>query len=237
MTSLITGKDILTRGLLTKADEANLKNSTYDLTIGDIFAVGRENVKERRKDGPHKRYFIEPREMVFVLSKEHFSLPSDVTGVATLRTTFTKGGLLALNVGIIDPAFSGPISTALLNFSDKPVEIYVGQKFFRVLFLEHSDVSEFHPKISEAVDEAGYITDLEKKAFSEFPKTYLNVPSSDDEFYYRNFWKMLRIGLTYSWLGRVTLVILILIAWYVIFETGFVGFFKEKFEWLLGLIA
>ena len=37
--------------------------------------------------------------MVWVLSKEEFALPKDVTGLATLRTTFTKQGILALNVG------------------------------------------------------------------------------------------------------------------------------------------
>ena len=157
MTNLIVGKDILSRGLLECADEQHLKNSTYDLTIGDIFAVGPANVKRRRKDGPEKRYFIGPREMVFVLSKEHFALPSNVTGVATLRTTFTKDGLLALNVGIIDPLFSGPISTALLNFSDRPVEIHVGQKFFRVLFLEHDDVADFSPEKDESVEHQEYV--------------------------------------------------------------------------------
>lgn len=205
MTNLIVGKDILSRGLLKCADERHLKNSTYDLTIGDIFAVGPANVKRRRRYGPETRYFIGPREMVFVLSKEHFALPSNVTGVATLRTTFTKDGLLALNVGIVDPLFSGPISTALLNFSDRPVEIHVGQKFFRVLFLEHDDVAGFRPETDESVEHDAYVRELEKKAYTEFPKTYLNVPSSDDEFYYRNFWKMLYTGLTYGWLGRLDL--------------------------------
>jgi deoxycytidine triphosphate deaminase len=61
-------------------------------------------------------YFLEPREMVWVLSKEEFRMPANVTGLATLRTTFTKQGILALNVGIIDPLFEGPISTALITF-------------------------------------------------------------------------------------------------------------------------
>ncbi|MEP1963227.1 dCTP deaminase domain-containing protein [Tateyamaria sp.] len=236
MTNLIVGQEILSRGLLKHADASSLKNSTYDMTVGDIFAVGRENVKERRRSGPHKRYFIEPREMVFVLSKEQFDLPSNVTGLATLRTTLTKNGLHALDVGIIDPSFSGPISTALLNFSDQPVEVCVGQKFFRILFLEHKDVADFHPSFSESIDKETYVQTLEKKAYSEFPKTYLNVPSSDDEFYYRNFWKMLYVGLTFGWLGRFTTIFLGLIVWYLLANTGFLSFFWEKIEWAVGLI-
>ncbi len=198
MTNLITGTEILSRNLLYEADESNLKNSTYDLTIGDIFALGPENVKERRRKGPEQRYFIKPQEMVFVLSKECFKLPEDVTGVATLRTTYTKRGLLALNVGIIDPKFSGPISTALLNFSNRDAEIHVGEKFFRVLFLQHDDVSEFPPPQNERINKQEYIRELERKAHRDFPRTYLNIPSSDTEFFYRNFWKLLRYGFTYN---------------------------------------
>ena len=70
--------------------------------------------------------------MVWVLSKEEFNLPNTVTGIATLRTTYTKQGILALNVGIIDPNFEGPISTVLINFSDRPRRIKVGESFFSV---------------------------------------------------------------------------------------------------------
>ena len=208
MTNLITGTEILSRNLLYEADESNLKHSTYDLTIGDIFALGPENVKERRRKGPEQRYFIKPQEMVFVLSKECFKLPTDVTGVATLRTTYTKRGLLALNVGIIDPKFSGPISTALLNFSNRDAEIHVGEKFFRVLFLKHDDVSAFRPPQNERINKQEYIRELERKAHRDFPRTYLNMPSSGAESLYRNFWKSLWYGLTYN---KLVLIIFFLI--------------------------
>lgn len=230
MTNLITGKNILSQNLLNKADEGNLKNSTYDLTIGNIFALGPENVKERRRKKPHQRYFIEPKEMVFVLSKEHFALPADVTGIATLRTTYTKRGLLALNVGIIDPAFSGPISTALLNFSNQPVEIHVGEKFFRVLFLQHEDVSNFHPPEKECVCESTYIHKLERKAYRDFPRTYLNVPSSDPDFFYRNFWNLLRYGLMYDKFIRIFIIVFGVIL--ILSALSTVLTFWDKVVWL-----
>ena len=228
MTNLITGTEIFSRALLNKADERNLKNSTYDLTIGDIFALGPKNVKKQRRKGPYQRYFIEPQEMVFVLSKEHFELPEDVTGVATLRTTYTKRGLLALNVGIIDPAFSGPISTALLNFSNRPAEIHVGQKFFRVLFFQHDDVSDFHPPQDEGVDEQEYIHELGRKAFRDFPSTYLNIPSSGAESLYRNFWKSLWYGLTYNKLVLfIVFLILVPAIWSTFTDLTFLEAFNQ----------
>ena len=138
---MIVGKQILDRGLVAGGGEKNLKNSTYDLTVGEIVPIGNAAISRRQKH-PTVSYFLDPREMVWVLSKEEFNIPATVTGLATLRTTFTKQGILALNVGIIDPFFQGPISTALINFSDRPRRISVGDKFFRIAFFEHDDVTK-----------------------------------------------------------------------------------------------
>ena len=228
---IIIGIDILNRGLLRNADKRNLKNSTYDLTIGEIVPVGRQNVLSRsRSNGGLDMYFIEPREMVFILSKEEFELPATVTGLASLRTTFTKEGLLALNVGFIDPFFKGPISTALLNFSDRPVEIRAGDKFFRVMFFEHADVSEFRPDIDESINKERYIRDLEKKAYSEFPQTYLNAPRLDDKFYRENFTLLVKQGALHTWVGRLILVAVAALIWQT-YEDVF-RFAKSFFPWV-----
>jgi deoxycytidine triphosphate deaminase len=113
---MITGRQILERGLIHEGTDHNLKNSTFDLTIGQIIPIGKRAFLSRRNRDLLAMYFLEPREMVWVLSKEEFSMPANVTGFATLRTTFTKQGILALNVGIIDPMFHGQISTALITF-------------------------------------------------------------------------------------------------------------------------
>ena len=88
-------------------------------------------------------------------------MPGTVSGFATLRTTFTKLGILALNVGIIDPFFKGPISTALINFSDRPREIRVGDKFFRVQLGPFADIKEAEAMRSRLVND-GYNPILKK---------------------------------------------------------------------------
>ena len=95
---MIVGGDILTRGLVIGGTLENLKNSTFDLTVGEIIPIGKDAVRARasaraRREAPLATYFLEPREMVWVLSKEEFALPKDVTGLATLRTSFTKQGI------------------------------------------------------------------------------------------------------------------------------------------------
>lgn len=180
-TRLIIGEEILTRGLLTDVSKECLKHATYDLTIGEIFPVGKDGYEERRA-APVMRYAIQPREAVWILSREEFNLPCDVTGLATLRTTFTKQGLVAFNVGIIDPFYKGPISTVLLNFSKRSVDLELGEKFFRVLLFEHSDVSDYH-HADESVERSKYQNDLTGFALNDYSKNFLDIPELTPDHY------------------------------------------------------
>jgi deoxycytidine triphosphate deaminase len=87
---MIVGNDILTRGLVVGGTPQNLKNSTYDLTVGEIIPIGKDAMRARiraraRGEHPPGTHYLEPREMVWVLSAEEFRMPNNVTGLATLR--------------------------------------------------------------------------------------------------------------------------------------------------------
>jgi deoxycytidine triphosphate deaminase len=228
---MIVGKQILERALVTGGGEGNLKNSTFDLTVGEIVPIGKKAIRERRKNPNIEAVFLEPREMVWVLSKEQFNMPGDVTGFATLRTTFTKQGILALNVGIIDPLFKGPISTALINFSDRPREIRLGDKFFRVAFFPHSDVSAFHPR-DENIDRTAYTRYLESVSYADFSPSFLNIPKFDDEYYFKKFWSMVWVGFTRTkWISIPLAALSVLIAWYLL-QSGLWRFLVDNWNWL-----
>lgn len=227
---MIVGRKILDDGLVLGGSVSNLKHSTYDLTIGEIIPIGKEAVNARLKEPP-LTYFIEPREMVWILSKEEFALPGEITGLATLRTTYTKNGILALNVGIIDPFFRGPISTALINFSDRPRPIAVGDKFFRVLFFEHADVSAFHAT-SEDLKRDDYVKHLHTVSYADFSKNFMNIPSFDDKFYQEKFWSITYYGITKNKSVLFPLLVfLLLLGWFLI-DQGFISFILGKLEWL-----
>jgi deoxycytidine triphosphate deaminase len=226
---MIVGTDILTRGLVTGGSPQNLKNSTFDLTVGEIIAIGKKAVLARRKERL-TTYYLEPREMVWVLSREEFALPKNVTGLATLRTTYTKQGILALNVGIIDPLFRGPISTALINFSDKPRRIDIGDKFFRVAFFEHADVSAFHIG-DESLERGKYINDLESVSYSDFATSFLNIPAYDDEFYEKKLWSILYSGIMKRKSVSFPIIAVILLVFAFLFHLGFLTFLTDWFGW------
>ncbi len=233
---MIVGDDIITRGLVAGGTAWNLKNSTYDLTVGEIVPIGKAAIRDRirargRREEPLSKHFLEPREMVWVLSKEEFALPKNVTGLATLRATFTKQGILALNVGIIDPFFRGPICTALINFSDRPRVIHVGDKFFRVAFFEHADVTKHHHG-DESLQRDAYIKDLEAVSFSDFAPSFLNIPSFDDQYYEKKFWSILYSGIIKNkWVSFPIIAVTILVFLFL-FRLGFWAFLQEYWTWL-----
>jgi deoxycytidine triphosphate deaminase len=236
---MIVGNEIITRKLVKDAKLKNLKNGTFDLSIGDIIPIGKEGLKQRRSKDGMASYVLDPREMVWILSAESFNMPSDVTGIATLRTAFTQQGMLALNVGIIDPLYKGPISTALINFSNVPRELKVGTPFFRVVFLEHSDVKEFNKK-DESRDGIDYLKTLEEQSLKfDFPQNFLSIPKLDDKYYADIFGR-----LVWGWVKNnskksgLAALILAAFLWYIC-QDGFgevlLNVFKKTNEFLAQL--
>jgi hypothetical protein len=169
--------------------------------------------------------------MVWVLSREEFKMPSTVTGLATLKTAFTKDGILALNVGIIDPMFTGPISTALINFSDRPRQIRIGSKFFRLIFFEHDDVTEFYAE-DESVNSQDYIRELKEKSYADFAPSFLNIPSFDDKYYTDKFWNIIWNGIWSNKSFSVPCIAFLIILLWFQFDQGFWTFLTNKFSWL-----
>ncbi len=232
---MIVGEKILEYELIDNVDRTALKNSTYNLRIGEIIPIGKQAIRERhkRKD-PLTVYYVEPREMVWVVSKETLKMPKTVTGVATLRTHLTSQGILALSAGIIDPGYKGPISTALINFSDRPRRIEAGYGFMRIAFFEHEDISGFE-HAGKPVPRYNYIRSLEDASVAEFSPNFMNIPSFDDDYYHEKFWSVLWSGIwnnkKYSIPAFAGLIIILLF----LFEQGLAKFFFEKWGGILYL--
>jgi deoxycytidine triphosphate deaminase len=229
---MIVGQKLLDEKLVKGGRDANLKHSTYDLTVGDIIPIGKKAIRKRQKDpGATSPYYLEPREMVWVLSKEEFEMPATVTGLATLRTSYTKDGILALNVGIIDPLYRGPVSTALINFSDRPRRIAVGDRFFRVAFFKHDDVTAYH-KHDESIDRPTYLKNLEQTSYSDFSPSFLNIPAFDDEYYTKKFWSVMFYGFIRNKSVWIPVTLLLGITFWYLFHLGLGDFLGEKTIWI-----
>lgn len=129
---MVLTKDEIEQLGLVEGAVANPRDTTYDATVGSIIVRGMEIEGES--------FSLPPRGVVWLVSNERFILPGHVTGLATLRTTWTHDGLLALNVGIVDPGWEGPLAAVVVNFGSTTVRIKKNQSFLRLIFHTHNSV-------------------------------------------------------------------------------------------------
>ena len=178
---LIVGNDILNQKLLKDADESHIKNSSYYLTIGAIIPAG-EEAKKYDFTKPDPMLVMKPRQVAWVVSKEVFSIQSHaITALVTLRSTFTKKGLLALDVGMVDPGFEGPIGSIVINFSKNDVPLSTGDEFFRVVFMQHPEVPLNFRSEREKTTALEYAKRRHDEIVRGFPPTFLDTEVLSDD--------------------------------------------------------
>lgn len=169
---LLNREEIKQLGLIENAEEENFKATAYDLSIGTIM----------NSDGDESSHFnIESGALVNVISKEIVNLPADITAFAHVKTGMSSQGLLALNIGLVDPGWKGPLSSTLVNFGDhdsKPVEI--GELFLRLTFYKSKKLQTNTPHKQEKTVEK-YTRETRKDFVSNFGPSFLNVDAKIDK--------------------------------------------------------
>lgn len=160
--------------LLSDYCRDNGRGSTYDLRIGAIIQADAGRTVTRFDKNPDARVSVPPQGIVWLVSRECLQLPDNVTCQVDLVNGVSRLGLLAVNTGVIDPNFNGPISTALINFSNVTRDLQINDRFFRVTFFKHAKVQKAPFKIVWE----DYIRNLIKES-REFPSTFLDIAKID----------------------------------------------------------
>lgn len=176
---LIIGKDILDSNLLKDAEEEAISSASYYLRVHSVVPTG-EAARNYDAKKPLTSHTIEPGALAWVVSKEVFCITDPgVTALVTLRSTFTKQGLLALDVGLVDVNYDGPIGTVVINFSKNDVRISQDDKFFRVIFFRHPDIPE-NFRIDRKHTHQEYLNERAGNMVSDFPAKFLQSDEIED---------------------------------------------------------
>ena len=122
---LLNRDQIQAMGLVQNPTAKSYRPASYDLQVGKIIDKSGKVVDSIE---------IPPQGMVRVISRERVKLPVDVIGNATVRTGLCDDGILAINIGIIDPGYEGLISSTLINFGRTEFPIKDGEVFLRLTF-------------------------------------------------------------------------------------------------------
>ncbi|MBW4027271.1 MAG: hypothetical protein HIU93_07675 [Acidobacteria bacterium] len=97
---LLCGEEIEAGGLVEASEDKFYRAATYDLSVGDIILDGGKMCEG-------STYDLKPGGMVRVVSKELLSLPDNITGHVLLKNELCTRGVLAINIGVVDPGFKG----------------------------------------------------------------------------------------------------------------------------------
>jgi len=119
--------------------------SSVDLSIREILYKDKKN--KVRSLG---RTLLNPQDSAFVISEEILHVPEGFIAYVFLKNRLSQKGFLALNTGIIDSGYNGPISTLLINFSAEEQYLPItdseqDKSFFRVVFHEIEKNPNYQP--------------------------------------------------------------------------------------------
>jgi len=164
---LLNKNQIRAKGLIKGASDEHFRHASYDLRIGRIINHGGQEISETS---------VEPQGMVRVISSERVNLSPQVQGYAMVKTGLCDEGILAINIGIIDPGYSGFLSTTLINFGRSPYPLRVGDSFLRVTFHEIAAIEGL--PLPAPVAEKDYVAAKKKLVLRDFSPTFLNIDAT-----------------------------------------------------------
>ncbi len=213
---MLTDKEITSRALISRGDPKSLRPASYDLRIGMLITPGGDIVET---------YKVPPQGIVEVISEETVTVPRNVSGFAMVKTGLCQEGILALSIGIIDPGFSGRISSFLVNFSKRERLLQKGDVFLRTVFHELSgDPSNVPEKV---ISDDDLMSARRRAAVENFDATFLNIDTLASKSAEQVFVKYRNQVFTY--VGAAALVLALL--------TFFVNFGTIWLKWPDGPVA
>ncbi|TKG37384.1 hypothetical protein FCV85_01050 [Vibrio sp. F13] len=137
---------------------------------------------------------LSPQDSAYIISKQYVRVPKGYVAYVFLKNRMSQRGLLALNTGIIDQNYFGPISTLIINLSKLPASIpdhaaIDDVSFFRIVFHKidsntpiDEDSLDF-PSEDKAYGYQQYVS-YRKRELTALPKTFLNADEIEQRIKY-----------------------------------------------------
>jgi hypothetical protein len=163
---LLNGDEIRRRGLVANSDPKMFKAASYNPRIGKILTSRGDELSN---------YVLPPLGTVEVVSVEEFRLSKEVAGYATVKTSLCNNGILAINIGILDPLWKGPISSTLINFGKHEYLLQSGAEFLRITFHEYHPQQDVPQPSAPILSHQEYVADRKQKVLQHLSETFLNL--------------------------------------------------------------
>lgn len=160
---MLSGSQIKDAGLIIDGQDDCYRGASYDLRIKSVL----------KNDGKvDEEYTLPAQGIIEVVSLERIKLPKNIAGFAMVKTSLCNEGILALNIGIIDPGWDGPLSSFLVNFGKNERLLAKGDVFLRLTF---QMLTQEVDKVPSVYDEQSYLADRRRRVQGRFGNTFLNI--------------------------------------------------------------
>lgn len=130
---ILNYEQIKSKKLIQNFIDKNFDNASYDLRIDKIVTVS-GSVK--------KKLNVEPNSIAVAISKETIKLPKNIIGHAFVKTRLSQNGIMANNIGVIDPGYDGPLSSVLVNFGKNAYGLNENDVFLRLTFSKFDEPNQ-----------------------------------------------------------------------------------------------
>ncbi|EKO3962841.1 hypothetical protein F2K62_004123, partial [Vibrio fluvialis] len=155
-------------------------SSSFDLEVKAILTLDTDT-NEVINSGRIQN--LKPQACAYLVSKQYICVPKGYIAYVFLKNRMGQRGLLALNTGIIDQNYYGPISTLVINLSKNHAAIPdlaapTDLTFFRVVFhkVDFSDAEENEELVfpNFKYEYETYLGNC-KKRLLDYPENFLNT--------------------------------------------------------------
>ena len=170
-----------------KIKEDYSQKTTVDLTIREILFKNKKD-EVLSTEGT----ILQPQDSIIIISEEIVIIPEGYIAYVFLKNRLSQRGLLALNTGVIDSNYYGPIATTLINFSNKEQSISISRSkgndaFFRIVFHKLDDLKhtiDNSEAIKNGLSADNIYTEYKENRvenIKNLPQTFMNPDSLKEE--------------------------------------------------------
>ncbi|MES2619348.1 MAG: hypothetical protein V4615_00740 [Bacteroidota bacterium] len=139
----------------------NIEGLKYDFTLGNTILkaqYGKSLDLRKLTEIERANIFVEPGEVVFVLTEEVIELPNDIIAFLAFKRKLNHDGIIPLGGTCVDPKYKGKLLIGLYNFSSIRFPIIPGKKligahFYQLGAEEISDYKTVTTQINDFPDD------------------------------------------------------------------------------------
>jgi deoxycytidine triphosphate deaminase len=204
--SLLSGEEVKASRIVVDGSDDLYRASTYDLSVGVIIKPGTGEKSASIVDD----YELKPGGTVKVVSKELLKMPDTITAHVLLKNELCRQGILAINIGVVDPGFEGPIASTLLNFGRQDFPIKKGDPFLRVSF--HRCPESPLARKSAKYSRDDYLRRVREEVQAYAAETFLNLDVATERAAQRAFGSFQQTLVVWATIAAIFLTIVAILA-------------------------